>query len=395
MRVLCVGNMYPPHSQGGYELVWRAAVAHLRSAGHEVRVLTSDYRAPEAAGRPEDPDVHRELRWYWRDHAFPKRSMRACLALERQNGAVLDRHLGEVSPDAVVWWAMGGMSLSLVGRVARARIPAAGVVADDWMLYGPQVDGWSRAFLDRPRLARLVQSVSGIPTRFAPPATTAWLFVSDAVRQTSLLAGHELADTQVAHHGIDPALFRAAPERAWSWRLLSVGRIDRRKGIDTAVRVLTSLPAEARLRILGSGEEAYLTELRGLVARLGLEDRVEFGRVAREELQPAYAAADAVLFPVRWEEPWGLVPIEAMSVGRPVVSTGSGGSSEYLRHEENCLIFRPVDDAGELAAAVTRLATDEGLRRNLREGGFATAARFGEEGFHRALDAVLDRITRR
>ena len=58
--------MYPPHSFGGYEQVWRAAMRHLEEAGHEVLVLTSDldFGSPE----PDDPNVRRELRPYWRSH---------------------------------------------------------------------------------------------------------------------------------------------------------------------------------------------------------------------------------------------------------------------------------------------------------------------------------------
>ncbi len=51
------------------------------------------------------------------------------------------------------------------------------------------------------------------------------------------------------------------------------------------------------------------------------------------------AAADALLFPVQWEEPWGLVPLEAMASGTPVVATGTGGSGEYLRDGDNCLVY--------------------------------------------------------
>jgi glycogen synthase len=62
VRVLCVGNMYPPHHLGGYELVWQGAVRALREAGHGVRVLTTDFRLPEEAG-PEENEVHLDLRW--------------------------------------------------------------------------------------------------------------------------------------------------------------------------------------------------------------------------------------------------------------------------------------------------------------------------------------------
>ena len=59
MRVLTVGNMYPPHHFGGYELVWRSAVEYLRERGHVVRVLTTDTHT--GATEPDGPDIHREL----------------------------------------------------------------------------------------------------------------------------------------------------------------------------------------------------------------------------------------------------------------------------------------------------------------------------------------------
>ena len=52
MKVLDVGTMFPPHYLGGYELIWRSAVRRARAAGHDVRVLTTDYRSPDA---PEAP----------------------------------------------------------------------------------------------------------------------------------------------------------------------------------------------------------------------------------------------------------------------------------------------------------------------------------------------------
>jgi glycosyltransferase involved in cell wall biosynthesis len=126
-----------------------------------------------------------------------------------------------------------------------------------------------------------------------------------------------------------------------------------------------------------------------LVAELGLGSDVTFELLPRDRVAAAYAEADAVLFPVIWAEPWGLVPLEAMSVGRPVVATGTGGSGEYLRDGENCLLFEPHDDPGALAAAVRRLSEDEALRRRLREGGFETARSHTERRFNEAIAAAL------
>jgi hypothetical protein len=85
-----------------------------------------------------------------------------------------------------------------------------------------------------------------------------------------------------------------------------------------------------------------------------------------------YAAHDAVLFPVTWAEPWGLVPLEAMAVGTPVIATGTGGSAEYLSDEGNALLAAPGDPEA-LAGAVRRLAADAGLRARLAEAGRRTA----------------------
>lgn len=106
------------------------------------------------------------------------------------------------------------------------------------------------------------------------------------------------------------------------------------------------------------------------------------------ELRTVYERCNAVLFPVRWSEPQGIVPLEAMALGRPVVATGMGGSGEYLEHERNCLIVPPADPAG-LARAVQRLAADPALRATLRTGGEATAGELTEPNFNRRVLAAL------
>ncbi|MDX6583405.1 MAG: glycogen synthase [Solirubrobacterales bacterium] len=389
MRVLSIGMMYPPHDLGGgYELTWRSAVREWRAGGDVVRVLASDWRRPDAP--PElDDDVHRQLRVYWRDHGFPRLGLRARLALERENARVLDRHLDELRPDAVNWWAMGGMSLSLVERVRRAGIPAVGVVGDDWLNWGPRADGWIRPFRDRPGLARAVERVSGLPTTVDLASSATWLFNSETMRASALAIHPDLERAEVANPGIDDSAYSAVEGHAWGWRLLYLGRMDRRKGVHLAIEALSLLPGEATLVLQGGGDADYERELRELAAELGLERRVTWAREPRERLADVYAASDAVLFPVQWEEPWGLVPLEAMAVGRPVIATGTGGSGEYLRDGENCVIFEPRDSPDALAAAVVRLASSEELRERLRAGGTETAARFTEAAYNERIRAAL------
>ena len=214
MRILCIGSMYPPHHLGGYELLWQAAVDDLRARGHVVRVLASDHREAAAVGALEDGDVHRELRWYWRDHVFPRLGPRARLSLERANAATFDRHVDEFAPDVIAWWAMGGMSLSLFERARRLGIPGVGFVFDDWLIYGPLTDAWIR-FATRPGVpADLLERITGLPTRFDPQASAHFVFASEETRRVSL-ERWPIEGTEIAHGGIDAAfLERQSPPTA-------------------------------------------------------------------------------------------------------------------------------------------------------------------------------------
>jgi glycosyltransferase involved in cell wall biosynthesis len=382
--------MYPPHHHGGYELIWESAMELLRDTEHEVAVLATDFAVPDPEPRA-DPGfpVRRELRWYLRDHRFPRLSARERLAVESHNARVLGRVLGEVRPDVVAWWSMGGMSLSLVEHVRAAGIPSVAAMCDDWFAYAHEVDAWTRAFGRRPRLARAVGALTRLPTRPDPGAAIgSWVFLSEELVTRADAAGLERRRTRVARRGPDPIFAEAFGERPpWRWRLVYLGRIDERKGVDLAIEVLRELPDEARLTVAGGGDAAELERLRALAP----PGRVEFASLPRAKLPGLVAGADALLFPVRWREPWGLVPLEAMAAGTPVVASARGGPAEYLRDGENCLVFEPDDGAGALAAAVTRLAGDEALRARLVDGGRSTAAGIDPCGFEKVVAEELRR----
>ena len=384
--------MYPPHHLGGYELLWQGAVAALRARGHDVRVLTTDHRLATAVPDGE-PDVHRDLRWYWRDHEFPRLTPAERLRLERHNATVFDRHASGHRPDVVAWWAMGGMSLSLLAQAGARGLPAVAFVLDDWLLYGPVVDQWLRTFASwrRPAGAAVARLV-GLPTRLDVGAVGRWVFISAFTRDRALAAGHRLRAVEVAHAGIDPVFLGPAPPRDWTWRLLYFGRIDERKGADTAIEALADLPGETTLTIMGDGDERHLAALGARAAAFDGRVRLVAAR-PRADLPAVIDDHDAVVFPARWEEPWGLVPLETMARGRAVVSTARGGSREYLRDAENCLVFEPDDPAG-LAGAVRRLADDPALRGRLREGGVATARRHTDTAFHAAVEVAVAAVAR-
>jgi glycosyltransferase involved in cell wall biosynthesis len=256
---------------------------------------------------------------------------------------------------------MGELSLSLLERVRRAGVPAVGVVCDPWPLEAPDRDPWHRAVGRRlggtPDWARLAR----------------WVFVSRWLAERVARAGLPMVPAGIAHAGLDLARlpFRGPPG-TWRGRLLYAGRLSALKGVDVALHALAELPA-ARLTVCGHGSPEAEARLRALAGELGIAHRVELRPpLPPEEMAGLYAAHDAVLFPGIWAEPWGLVPLEAMAVGTPVVATGTGGSAEYLRAGRNALLAAP-GDAEALARAVRRLAADGALRARLAAGGRRTA----------------------
>lgn len=145
---------------------------------------------------------------------------------------------------------------------------------------------------------------------------------------------------------------------------LSVGRLIYYKALDVALRALVQVPGT--LLVVGTGpmESAW----KGLATELGVADRVRWlGRVADDELIGAYHAANAYWFPSNARsEGFGLVQVEAMACGCPVINTDipASGVSWVCRHDEEGLTV-PVNDPTAFAAAARRLTTDPGLRERL------------------------------
>ena len=378
LRVLVVTNLYPPHAMGGYELSCHDVVERFRAAGHEVEVLTTTTRLPGVVDTVDDR-VHRELPWYWSDHEIEQPSWGGAWRVERETARIVSTEIERFAPDVISVWNLGAMSMRVVAEVGRSGVPVVYVVCDDWLDYGPRIDGWRRR-------------LRWVGLRRVPDVRHAarFVFVSTRTKQRAEQAtGWSFTGSQVIGSGIDLDDFPVLPTRdeAWGWRLLYVGRLDPRKGVDVAVRALSLLPAEATLRLVGTGSDEYVTSLRALADELGVADRVRVESLPRAQVASAYTTADALLFPPVWEEPFGLVPLEAMACATPVVATPSGGSADFLGHEVNSLLFARGDAAGA-AAAVRRLADDATLRRAIVTGGRITVREHTADRYATRLEAV-------
>jgi len=154
--------------------------------------------------------------------------------------------------------------------------------------------------------------------------------------------------------------------------LLTVGRLQRRKGHDLAIEALASLRGEklhVRYLIVGDGDER--ARLEGLVDRCGVRDQVTFaGSVPAADLPRYYAAADIFVHPNRVDdgdaEGFGMVFLEAAAAALPVIGGDSGGVPEAIEAGATGLLVTGTA-VGELVSAIRTLAGDAALRRRMGE----------------------------
>lgn len=165
--------------------------------------------------------------------------------------------------------------------------------------------------------------------------------------------------------------------------LLFVGRIEALKGIDTLIRAAHLLMSEGfkhfTVKIIGGDVEEALDllgsemqRLRSLARELGVQDWIEFaGSRTQDELPAWYAAADVVVMP-SYSESFGMVALEAMASGRPVVASRVGGLAYLVR--DGVTGYHVLEgDAGELAAHLRELLSDPDLLARLGNGGRSEA----------------------
>ncbi len=124
--------------------------------------------------------------------------------------------------------------------------------------------------------------------------------------------------------------------------LLLTGRLFPEKGLDMLLKALRSIKTPCRLVVDGAGPA--LGRARWLAAGLGLGRRVAFvGWAPPEQHRQYYRQASVVIVPSIWPEPFGLVGIEAMSYGKPVVAFNVGGIPEWLDDGATGFLIRPYD----------------------------------------------------
>jgi glycosyltransferase involved in cell wall biosynthesis len=365
MRILFATDTYPPQVNGVSVVTalsvqglaargWTCAVIAPRYPNDEPDVFTAGEGGGPEAQLTEVPSVPLPI--------YPD------IRLSAPAARTVARAIDAFRP-AVVHSATEFVIGRLAQRAARTRgIPTTSSYHTDFAKY-------TKAY----RIGALEGSVRRYIARFHRRSRRIYT-PSGPARDDLLRAG--LRDVEVWGRGVDVDLFTPAKrDPALRERLgvgdrfvfLHVGRLAREKGVhvilDAYRRALPRLPADGtRLVIAGAGPsaDALQADAPPGTVFLGYLDRTR-------ELPALYASTEAFCF-ASLTETLGLVILEAMAAGLPVIAAPAGGVADHLRDGENGLAY-PPSDADAMAERMVRLATTPGLRASLVPAARATAER--------------------
>ncbi len=225
---------------------------------------------------------------------------------------------------------------------------------------------------------------------------------SEAVREHMVAQGIPTERISTVYNAVDLSGFRRRLGPAEAKQRLGIdparlvigtaAHLSPKKGHDdllvAAAQVVKVVP-DADFVLLGDGNQRG--ELERLADRLQLTSRVTFLGF-RHDVADVMSAYDVFAL-ASWWEPFGLVFVEAMALGLPVVTTRAGGAPEVVADGETGMLVRPRDPTA-LAAALIRLATEPTLRARMGEAGPARAARFDIARLAGDVEAVYQRAIR-
>lgn len=383
MRIAHISATFPPYRGGTGTVCYHNALEVAR-LGHAVEVFTAAYGAvhghiPDASDDPPDVRVHR---------------LRPLIHVGNAPLTPALLQLGQFDLIHLHYPYIFGAELTTI-RALIGRTPTVITYHQDVILGGA--------------MGAAIRAHEQLFGKAMLARADRLLFTSLDYGRSSRVAG--LVDRMGARvgdlpNGVDPAAFhpqidasaiRARYGLADSDRVaLFVGGLDSAhyfKGVPVLLDALAQID-DARVKVMIVGDGDLRAQFEAQAGQSGIADRVIFaGRVPQAELAAHYALCDVFVLPsVTMGEAFGIVLLEAMACGKPVIATDLPGVRTVARHDDNGLIV-PPHDARALAAAIRALMDDPGRRARMGARGRARVestydwARIGA-----ALTAIYDEV---
>lgn len=371
MRICIFTNTFLPHV-GGVARSVRTFLEDYRRAGHRVLVIAPEF--PEGpAPRAIERSVERVPAW----QKFNGSDFSVSLPL----GPALRQRVADFRPDIIHAqhpFLLGDSALRLGAMQGVPVVFTHHTLYEQYTHYVPLASAPLQAF------------VSELATRFANCCQGV---IAPSESLARLMADRGVASpVRVIPTGIDTRAFAKADREPWRRRLGlpadavligHVGRLAVEKNLPFLGEALSRcLAREKRARVLIVGDGPARADLEGVLRDRGLLERVHFaGQLTGRTLREAYAAMDLFAFSSQ-SETQGMVLVEAMAAGCPVIALDASGSRDVVRDRVNGRLLAGTATEEAMARALVRAVRDPALRES-----WARAARGTAEGFDRRLSA--------
>lgn len=399
MVILIISNLFPPDFVGGYEVACCDMARGLAKRGHEVHVLTSGNGLVEV---DDELCINRSLKMHldyktWKESAIP------CKYFESHNYFVSREVLGKTTPDVVYIWSLSQVTLGVAVAVQEMGITAVYHIFDYSLIgFRQKVSACNSGFLERVaawlrsklRIREDWHDLIPIDSLQIENVIFGSLYLQNAFQCEGIVPRRRY----VVYHGVDLSefVFERRERTPKSHKLLFVGRLTPAKGVHVLLQAFSMLKRHGSpmkncsLTIAGEGEEAYSRDLKKMIVDDQLEDAVSFlGKVKRERMPSLFREHDLFIFPSLWQEPFGIVIIEAMASGLPVVGTFIGGAAEILQDVENSIVCKP-DDPADLAHKISLVLSDNELSDRIAKNAYNNVmSKFIREDSVAMIDAIL------
>jgi glycosyltransferase involved in cell wall biosynthesis len=355
MRLALLPSAYAPAVGGVEELTARLA-ARMVDRGEQVEVWT--FRHPPTLPETEVIDGITVRRFAFPLPpaspgpllTFPPQGLRALSALSQA--------VREFRPDVLHVQCFSAHGIYAAVVASRHRVPFVVTLQGETVMDDGDIYEKSTLLRLGLRFAlRRAQAVTGC----------SGFVIEDAVKRFGLPAGKG----RVIYNGVEVAGDDAprALDLPFQRFVLGLGRVVEKKGFDLLLEAFAKLaPQHPGVGLVIGGDGAARQGLENQVRVLGLDDRVVLpGRLDRAGVAWAMANAEVFTLPSR-VEPFGIVVIEALRAGCPVVVSARGGAPEIVRHEHEGLVADPLDTAA-YSEAISRLLGDPSLAARLAAAG--------------------------
>jgi glycosyltransferase involved in cell wall biosynthesis len=419
MKILVISNLYPPFFMGGYELGCQDVVEGLKKRGHEVSVLTSTYGINKVV---QDDSVYRIF-----SARFPLRLYRGwkllyfipLLISELNDWKRFLHSYRRFSPDIIYIWNGLGLSYSLLLKIQKLDVPIVFYIFEHWLTkihenltpegfslyHEPWIGFWMKREKNilmkiAKKILGFLLSLLGFTVRFEPFPLRNVHYACEMLKEDALRIGLPVKNSKVIYYGLnlDEGPFstlaleppRSRNEKIIPLKLLYVGNLLNSKGAHTLIKACSILALQGidfSVTLAGKKlDKKYYDELKQTIDELGLTSKVRFElNLSREDLNEIYKDHHILIIPSIWKEPMGLVLLEGMIAGIPIIHTGVGGTKEVLKESENCLLF-PPENHERLVEQIARLVKDRDLYSRLSVAGKNTVIE--KYNLSRTLDEI-------